>query len=497
MPALSPIRENWPLLPGLKLLNRGKVRDLYLLPCGFLLMVATDAISIFDFVLNALIPQKGIILTAISVFWFKTLEKFGIKHHMVAFGSGIDEYLPEELRGNVDLQSRALVVKNLDMVDDREFIVRGCLTGSGLEKYDETGVVCGHVLPKGLQDGDKLPFPLDTPSSKAKVGHDEHVDAAETQAKYPLQTYLALRIFAIMAMIAEKVGIVLADAKFEFAKNGTLADEIGTPDSSRFWAWLEWIASRAVATGRKACTSMDKEFARTWGKIMGINDKKKFDPKKPEDVAKVHAMVVPAEVIRKTWLIYRYIFWRLTGHTIERYLRAVMHVNVPMPDARRVLVICGSKTDLPQVQRVCEEYTADQLGIQVDVMSCHRNPLELMEFAEQLQAKKWDMLVCTGAKWLELPGDTAAWMNFYEKDIRVAGVALGKPGTEARLAAVLAIKQLPGNPVIMNEITGEVYAGETGLRELLNRVVEGEFLPPKPQEQKGPEKNVWTNMSVA
>jgi phosphoribosylaminoimidazole-succinocarboxamide synthase len=209
-------------LRGLRLLGRGKIRDIYLLPGRKLLIVATDGISIFDFVLNALVPLKGIILTAMSVFWFLLLEKFGIKHHMIAYGAGIDKYLPKHLRGNVDLQSRAIVVKRCAMVDDREFIVRQAITGSALEPYGETGEVCGHKLPPGLQDGDQLPYLLDTPSTKAKKGHDEHVSAEETRVKYPLQTYLAIKIFQIIDGWCRKCGIYLADFKLEFAKDGML-----------------------------------------------------------------------------------------------------------------------------------------------------------------------------------------------------------------------------------------------------------------------------------
>jgi phosphoribosylaminoimidazole-succinocarboxamide synthase len=488
MPKLSPKRAGWKILPGLELVARGKVRDSYLLPCGKILLVATDAISIFDFVLNALVPMKGVILTAMSVFWFKELEKYGIKHHMVAYGSGIDEYLPEELQDNADLQSRAMVVENLDMVDDTEFIVRGCLTGSGKEEYDEIGMVCGHVLPTGLQDGDELPFSVDTPSTKASVGHDEHVDAATIQEKYPLQTYLAIQIFSIIQAVAKKRGVLFADTKFEFAKDGTLADEVATPDSSRFWSFSEWEASRRPVAERKAPSAFDKQFVRAWGILMGINKKSKYDPSKESDVDKVHAMVVPDEIIAQTTQIYRYIFWRLTRMTIEDYLCEVMNVNIEKA-SKCVLIIAGSESDLPEIKDAIGRLApASNFGIVVHVMSCHRNPLEVMHFV--LNAGKpldYDVIIGVGSKALALPGIIDAWANHFN---RVAGVALGKPGSEELLAAQLSITQIPGQPVIINEITGEAYTGVEGLAELLNRIDSGELPPEKPRKHKDIQINV-------
>ena len=487
MPKLSQMREGVAVLPGLELLNRGKVRDSYLLPCGFILLVATDAISIFDFVLNALVPMKGIILTAMSVFWFKLLEKYGIKHHMVACGADIDEYLPAPLRGNVDLQSRALVVRNLKMVDDTEFIVRGCLTGSGKEAYDETGKVCGHQLPAGLQDGDELPFPMDTPSTKASVGHDEHVDAETIQKKYPLQTYLALRIFAIIQAFAKTRGILFADTKFEFGEDGTLADEVATPDSSRFWPFMEWVASRAIAMGRKAPTSFDKQFVRAWGIIMGINKKSKYDPSKEEDVDKVHAMVVPDDVIAQTTQIYRYIFWRLTGMTIEDYLQNVMGVKFPNRPTKKTLILFGSDSDLVSTNEMADWFN-DQF-ITKHVMSCHRNPQETADFAIH-GAEAFDVAICVGGKAFALAGVFDAWLNAFGKNIPVAGVAFGEPGSRSLLAAQLSIEEIPGQPVIINEFTGGAYTGTQGLQELLDRIKHGELPPPKPRKAKPVQLNV-------
>jgi len=439
-----------------------------------------------------MVPWKGIILTALSVFWFKLLETYGFKHHMVAYGSGIDEYLPPHLRGNIDLQCRAMVVKNLDMVDDTEFIYRGNITGSGLEEYDENGTICGHVLPKGLKDGDELICPLDTPSSKAKVGHDEHVPAAEIQQKYPLQTYLGLQIYLIMRAVAKACGIVLADTKFEFAKDGTIGDEVGTPDSSRFWDWVEWLFSHK-AEKRKAPTSKDKQFVRAWGILMGINKKDKYDAKNPEDHKRVHKLVVPKSVITMTTLIYRYIFWRLTKKTIEQFSREVMNVNLPVYEPKKVLIVCGSKSDVDEVKAVCEGFGPDQLLIKMIVMSCHRNPEQTRAFMKKLKVGEYDMLIGIGSKALALPGILASWAHCFKKQVRIAGVALGKSATKGLEAAKLSIDELPGQPVIMNELTDEVYSGAMGLSDLLYRIESGELPTLKPMEDKPVEDDVWNN----
>ena len=214
MAKLSPARAGVKLLPGQKVLSRGKVRDTYDLECN-LLSSATDGVSIFDFVLNALVPQKGIILNAMNHFWDNYLRQFGIQTHLVAVGSAIDEFLPENLRGNIDLQSRAVVVKRLKMAPV-EFIARAVLTGSAIKSYQKSSEVCGHKLMPGLQDGDELPFIMDTPTSKAEVGHDENLPADEIRRKYPGQTYSLIQIFQIIAHKAKEQGIFLADTKLEF-----------------------------------------------------------------------------------------------------------------------------------------------------------------------------------------------------------------------------------------------------------------------------------------
>jgi AIR carboxylase len=158
---------------------------------------------------------------------------------------------------------------------------------------------------------------------------------------------------------------------------------------------------------------------------------------------------------------------------------------------KKVIIICGSETDLPQVKEVCSDSTI-KAKIVVHIMSCHRNPRELKDFIFN-RLQEGDMVICVGSKALALPGVVDAWAHCFNKNIRVAGVALGETDSKALLAAQLSIDELPGQPVIMNEMTGQVYTGPSGLRELLHRVDNGEFPPPKPRKEKPAQMDVWTN----
>jgi phosphoribosylaminoimidazole-succinocarboxamide synthase len=487
MATLSPVRAGIPLLPGLELVSRGKVRDTYCLQNNRLLVVATDGISIFDFVLNAKVPLKGVILSAMNHFWLNYLADFGFKTHFEAAGAAIDRYLPGELRDNVDLQSRAMVVDKLEMAK-YEFIFRICLTGSGLKAYNETGEVCGHKLPRGLQDGDELPYILDTPTDKAEEGHDEHVSAALVREKFPSATYRMINIIQIAVRFAKSRGIQLADTKFEGSAD-ELGDEVLTPDSSRFWDLREWNESRKPAQGRRAPSSLDKQLVREWGKGVKID---KYDPEKPEDVEKVHALEVPESVINQTTQIYRYIFWRLTGGTIERYLQEVLNVQVPERPAKKIAIVCGSESDLPIVMSLIQKIDPKFAKVNVHIMSCHRNPNETAEYAKNgcLDA---DVVLCAGSKAFQLPGVIDAFAYAAGKNVRVMGVALGESASKALKAAQLSIEEIPGTPVIMDEVSGEVYAGEGGLCDAIYRIMHGELPPVRPRKAKPVQMNVWNN----
>ena len=247
-----------PAIEGATHLHSGKVRDLYQLPDGNLLMVASDRMSAFDFVLDSPIPDKGEILTRMSLWWFEQLADL-VPNHVVSTD------VPEALRG------RAVVCERLDMFPV-ECVARGYLTGSGLSDYRATGEVCGIPLPAGLEDGSRLPEPIFTPATKAALGdHDENVsyDAVVAtigaEAAESLRT-LTIRVYERAEEIARERGIILADTKFEFGRRHSeridqqgivLADEVLTPDSSRFWPADQWQPGRTQP-------SYDKQIVRNW-----------------------------------------------------------------------------------------------------------------------------------------------------------------------------------------------------------------------------------------
>jgi phosphoribosylaminoimidazole-succinocarboxamide synthase len=511
MPKHSPKRAAWPVLEGLELLSRGKVRDSYRLPSGKRLVVATDGISALDFVLNAIIPQKGICLNVATVFWLKYLEQFGIKHHMIACGADIDSWLPVHLQNNLDLQSRAMVVEDLRILDT-EFVYRACLTGSALAPYRETGMVCGHKLPPGLQDGDELPRMLFTPTTKAQEGHDLHVTAEEIMAKHPDQAKLGLLILRLAYDYAKAHGIVLADTKFEISADNTLSDEVLTPDSSRYWPYDVWLAGRKEEK-RKAPPSFDKEPIRTWLKakiaewvtahsaelaswIEKLANPKinGFDPEIPECVDVVHGFEMPESLIKQTTQGYCYIDWRLIGKTVDRFRSEDMGIQLPAPKPKRVAMVCGSESDKPIVMGLISKIDPKFAMVDLHIMSCDRNPNETADFGKR-GILDYDVIVCNGSKALRLPSFVDAFAHAAGKDVPVIGVALGAPGSEELLAAQLCIKQIPSQPVIMDEITGKPYTGEAGLCDVLHRIIHGELPPRKPRKEAPVQMNVWSNHS--
>ncbi|HSW50663.1 MAG TPA: phosphoribosylaminoimidazolesuccinocarboxamide synthase [Bryobacteraceae bacterium] len=225
-------------LPGVALVARGKVRDVYALD-ERLLIVASDRISAFDCVLATGIPNKGRILTQLSVFWFDLLRDVTPTHFLSA---SVDDY-PEPLRRHRDqLEGRSMLVKRARMMDI-ECVARGYLAGSGWKEYKQAGTVCGIALPSGLKESDKLPEPIFTPATKAQTGHDENISFEQAVSLVGSQMAeqvraLTLAIYSKAAAYAETRGVIIADTKFEFGLVGdtlTLADEVLTPDSSRFW----------------------------------------------------------------------------------------------------------------------------------------------------------------------------------------------------------------------------------------------------------------------
>ncbi|CAA9329404.1 MAG: Phosphoribosylaminoimidazole-succinocarboxamide synthase [uncultured Nocardioidaceae bacterium] len=286
-----------PTIDGATHVHSGKVRDLYRLGDGSLLMVASDRISAFDFVLETPIPDKGRILTRLSLWWFERLADL-VPHHVVS--GELPVGLPRELRG------RAVVCEPLDMYPV-ECVARGYLTGSGLTDYRATGRVCGVPLPVGLEDGSRLDSPIFTPATKAALGdHDENVSYAEVAAgigepRAAELRDLTLAVYRRAEAVARDRGIVLADTKLEFGarRDGTtvLGDEVLTPDSSRFWPADEWTPGRQQP-------SYDKQYVRDWLTSPASGwDRGSGEPPPP----------LPPEVAERTRERYVEAYERLTG----------------------------------------------------------------------------------------------------------------------------------------------------------------------------------------
>ena len=299
-PALVSLRQvsEAAALEGLEPVAQGKVRDIYAAGEERLLLVASDRISTYDVVHPTPIPDKGKVLTGLSVFWFERTREI-CPNHLVSFTD-----LPEGVRG------RGLLVERLEMAPV-ECVVRGYITGSGWKDYQATGAICGIDLPAGLEESEQLPEPIFTPSTKAELGdHDENVDferAVEIVGDRPLLEELrrlSVELYAYAATHARERGIVLADTKFEFGRrpDGTivLADEVLTPDSSRFWP------ADGYAPGGPQ-PSFDKQYVRDWARASG------WDRKPP-------APPLPDEVVRGTRERYVEAYERIAGEPFSVWL---------------------------------------------------------------------------------------------------------------------------------------------------------------------------------
>ena len=286
-------------LPGIERFSQGKVRDVYGLG-DRLLIVATDRISAFDSVLPTGIPDKGRVLTQMSVFWFDLLRDVTDTHFISA---DLDAYPPELRRFRAQIEGRSMLVKRAEMVQI-ECVARGYLAGSGWKEYRTNGTVCGIPLPKGLQESSRLPEPIFTPSTKAQTGHDENISfdrmasiVGDDVARQLRD--LTLSIYTRGAAYAEQRGIIIADTKFEFGfidGKLVLGDEVLTPDSSRFWPVDTYKAGRAQ-------NSYDKQYVRDY--LEAIH----WDKQPP-------APPLPAEVAHKTSEKYRDAYRLLTGKNL-------------------------------------------------------------------------------------------------------------------------------------------------------------------------------------
>jgi len=284
--------------PGLTLRGRGKVRDIYELG-DRLLIVATDRLSAFDVVLPTPIPDKGRVLTQLSLFWFERLADV-VPHHVISADNFTGELAPyADL-----LDGRAMLVRRTEPVPI-ECVVRGYISGSGLKDYQKTGGICGIPLPAGLRDSDRLPEAIFTPSTKATTGHDENISFEETVSRIGRSLAERLRetsltLYRRAAEHAAARGIIIADTKFEFGLLGDeliWIDEALTPDSSRFWPSDEYAPG-------KTQPSFDKQYVRDYLERIGWNKL----PPGPE---------LPADVVAGTKNKYREAYQRITGHALS------------------------------------------------------------------------------------------------------------------------------------------------------------------------------------
>ena len=278
-----------PSIPGWTHLCTGKVRDLYTNDKDEILLVASDRVSAFDWVMPSTIPGKGAVLTQLSLFWFELLEDI-VRNHVVS------------LDVPTIVEDRAIIVQPLDMIEI-ECVARGYLTGSGWSEYQNNRAICGNSLPEGLLDGSKLPETIFTPATKAEVGdHDINIDfdtavknigASEAQEL----KQLTIELYDTASDFSRERGIILADTKFEFGRNAlgeiVLGDEALTPDSSRFWELSTWVPGASQA-------SFDKQFLRDYLIATG------WDRNSPPPL-------LPQEIIEKTAARYEEAFYRLTG----------------------------------------------------------------------------------------------------------------------------------------------------------------------------------------
>jgi phosphoribosylaminoimidazole-succinocarboxamide synthase len=287
--------------PELELHASGKVRDVYQLENDHLLFVATDRISAFDYVLPTGIPHKGRVLSQLSLFWFDFLRDV-VPNHVVT--ADVSKYPASLRKYDEQLRGRSMLVMRAEM-SPVECVVRGYVSGSAWKEYNASGSVCGIPLPSGLRESDRLPEPIFTPATKAASGHDENISfeqmakLVDPELSRELRD-LSLRIYSKAADYARQRGIIIADTKFEFGRTPqgvTLADEVLTPDSSRFWPADKYLPGRSQE-------SFDKQYVRNYLEEIGWN---KHPP----------APALPAEVARKTSEKYLEAYHRLTGRELD------------------------------------------------------------------------------------------------------------------------------------------------------------------------------------
>jgi phosphoribosylaminoimidazole-succinocarboxamide synthase len=291
-------------VPNIRHVGSGKVRELFEIDEGLLLLVATDRISAYDIVLPQDIPSKGAVLTALSHHWLKLTEDICPNHLISVRASDLPDV------GMADLPGRSMLCKRADPIPI-EFVVRGYLSGSGWKEYQAAGTVCGHQLPQGLQESSRLPEPILTPATKATTGHDENItesQAAEIAGSKVYETARshALAVYERAARMAAERGVIIADTKFEFGMLGEeviLIDEVLTPDSSRFWPQDQYEPGRSQP-------SFDKQYVRDWLDASGWD----HSPPPPQ---------LPDEIVEATTARYIDAYERITGRSFDSWSQEV------------------------------------------------------------------------------------------------------------------------------------------------------------------------------
>ena len=291
------------MLDGLTHVKQGKVRDMYRLAAG-IVMVASDRISAYDVVLPTPIPDKGAVLTGLSAYWFERTAAI-VPNHVIS--TQVDDYPPEAKQHVEALRGRSMLVRDAEPVPI-ECVARGYLAGSGWKEYRESGEVCGIPLPEGLRESDRLPHPIFTPATKAESGHDENISFERAAEIAGVETMTALRdltlaLYGFAAEHALERGIIIADTKFEFGvADGELIliDEALTPDSSRFWPVSDYQPGRSQP-------SFDKQYVRDWLDSSGWD----HSPPGPD---------LPADVVANTRAKYVEAYERITGSRFDAWL---------------------------------------------------------------------------------------------------------------------------------------------------------------------------------
>jgi phosphoribosylaminoimidazole-succinocarboxamide synthase len=286
--------------PDLSLLRRGKVRDVYAVDPGTLLIVATDRISAFDVVLPNAIPEKGRVLTALTLFWFGLIRDI-VPNHLIT--ADVSRYPAPLGRYASELEGRSMLVRRAEVVPF-ECVARGYLAGSGWKEYQKTGAVCGIPLPAGLREAEKLPRAIFTPATKAEAGHDVNVSEAEMERAVGAELtatlkQLTLAVYTRAADYAAIRGIIIADTKLEFGRIGggiLLVDEVLTPDSSRFWPASEYAPGMSPP-------SFDKQYVRDYLETLPWNKRPPAPP-------------LPPDVVRRTTEKYLEAYRLLTGKSL-------------------------------------------------------------------------------------------------------------------------------------------------------------------------------------